>query len=52
MKSGTVYMPNTARHSTSDTTTAQPRYHGRNMKPRLTPPVSALGMVYGNPDTP
>ena len=35
----------TARHSTSDTATAQPRYQGRNMKPRLTPPVSALGMV-------
>ena len=42
----------TSRHSASDTSTAQPRYQGRNMKPRLTPPDSALGMVYGRPDTP
>ena len=42
----------TARHRMSEISTAQPRYQGRNMKPRFTPPESEGGMLYGRPETP
>ncbi len=40
------------KHTSSDTTMIQPRYMGKYMKPRFTPPCNASGIEYGIPDEP